>query len=408
MARLLSACLLTALLAPAASAFAQDVPRDPYDLARFHFGVIRFTPYIVITDFGVDTNVYNEDNSANPKKDTTATLGPGVNYWFKLGRGRIAAKSDMTYTWFQQYGDQRSLNTRNAVKLSVPLNRLTPFVDGLFDRGRARVSYEIDSRSFSTTVGYGGGIDMRLTGKSTIRLEAHHLGLDFNLDERFGGTSLRDALNRSQDSGGLSLREAVTPLTTFVVKTEYEHDRFPYSPIKDSNGVRILPGFEFDPLALIGGKIFVGYRRFDALNSAVPNFQGLVADVEANYRLRATRLDVLFSRDITYSYLLNTPYYLLNDVGLRVTQKITHRWDIVGNVRRQWLGYREVTTPGSEPINRVDRSYLVGGGIGYQMGDNVRVGAHINYTGRTSNTVVTTGYNGLRGGLDFSYGLPTK
>jgi hypothetical protein len=406
-ARFFSACLCVALLGLAAAARAQDIYQDPSEQARYHFGVIRFTPYIAITDLGVDTNVYNETDAANPKHDTTATFGPGVNYWFKLGRAHVAAKSDLTYTWFQEFSDQRSLNTANQATVTVPLSRIVPFIDGKYDEGRRRVSFEIDSRSYSTDSGYGGGLDVRLTGKTTLRFEAHRSFLDFREDEFFAGESLREALNRHTSTTGVSWREALTPLTIFAVKTEYEQDRFTYSPFKDSNGLRIMPGFEFAPAALIGGRVYVGYRRFDAIDPTVPDYSGLVADVAANYRLRATRFDVLFDRDITYSYEVTQPYYVLSNVGLQVLQKITHHWDVQGNVGRQWLSYREVTDVNT-PVDRQDRSYVLGGGVAYELTNDIRVGVAVNYYGRTSNTVNFNEYNGLRVGAIFTYGLSTR
>lgn len=387
---------------------AQDLPQDPSELARYHVGAIRFTPYIVISDFGVDTNVYNESDAANPKQDTTATLGPGVNYWLKLGAGRLEAQSDVTYTWFQTYSDQRSFNTANRAKLSFPMSRVTPFVDGLYTTGRRRVSYEIDSRSYSTDTEFGGGLDVRVTAKSTLRFEGHHGGVDFKQDEYFDGTNLRDALNRNYTSTGVSWRESLTPLTTFSVRTEYQQDRFDYSPIKDANGLRIMPGFDFAPAALIGGKVYIGYRHFETLDATVPDFQGLVADVGANYRLRATKFDVTFNRDIAYSYQETEPYYLLTDVGLKVLQKITHHWDVLGNVGRQWLGYQTVDAGGGVTLDREDRSYYVGGGVGYEFAEDLRVGFGVNYYGRTSNTVTFNHYNGLRMGASITYGLSSK
>jgi len=407
-ARFLPACLLAILLASASTAAAQDVSQDPSESARFHFGAIRFTPYLVITDIGVDTNVYNEADSQNPKQDTTATFGPGVNYWFKLGRARIAAKSDVTYTWFHTYSDQRSFNTGNEGKLSLPLNRLTPFVDGHYVHGRRRVSFEIDSRSLSMDTLYGGGLDLRVTGKSTLRFEAHRQSIDFDEGEFFAGASLQQTLNRDVSTTAVSWRESLTPMTVFAVKTEYGQDRFTYSPFKDANGLRVMPGFEFDPNALIGGKVYVGYRRFDTLNSEVPDYQGVVADIAANYRLHATRFDVLFTRDVSYSYEATEPFYVLSNVGLQVKQKITHEWDVVGLLGRQWLGYRQVLTPGETGEDRLDRSYGVGGGIGYTLNEDLRVGMNINYFGRTSNTVTFSEYNGLRVGAVVSYGLATK
>jgi hypothetical protein len=382
---------------------AQDVVvQDPADSARFHLGIIRFTPFLALTDIGVDTNVYNQYQE--PKQDFTMTMGPGANYWLKLGRGRLEGTSDVTYTWFQTYSDQRSLNTDNRAKLSLPLNRLIPFVDGLYNNGRRRVSFEIDSRAYNTEAAYGGGLDVRATAKSTFRVEGHHHTFDFRQDEVFLDTSLRDALNRSQDTAGVSLRKALTPLTTFVVSTEYEQDRFTYSPVKDADGLRIMPGFEFDPYALIAGKVFVGYRRFTTLDGAVPDYKGLVADVAANYRTHATRMDVTFTRDVTYSFQETAPYYLLTNVDLKITQKITHRWDIVGHGGRQWLSYQVVVPLDAAP-DRLDRSYVIGGGLGYQLGEAVHVGVDLNYYHRESNEFAFRGYDGLRVGGSFTYGL---
>jgi hypothetical protein len=407
-ARLLPACLLAIVLASATDAAAQDVAQDPSEAARFHLGAIRFTPYLVINDLGVDTNVYNESDAENPKQDTTATFGPGVNYWFRFGRARVAATSDLTYTWFRTYDDQRSLNTDNKVTLTLPLNRLTPFVDGLYNSGRRRVSYEIDSRSYNTQAGYGGGLDMRVTGKSTIRVEGHHEKVEFRADEFFAGINLANALNRDVNTAGVSWRESLTPLTIFAVKTEYQQDRFAFSPFKDANGFRVMPGFEFDPLALIGGSVYVGYRHFNPLDSRVPDYSGLVADVAAKYRMRATRFDVIFDRDITYSYESREPYYVLSDVQLKVTQKITHQWDLVGNLGRQWLSYQALVAPGIIGGDRLDRSYYAGGGIGYELSDDLRIGCEANYYHRASNTVTFNEYNGLRVGAVISYGIPRR
>jgi hypothetical protein len=118
---------------------------------------------------------------------------------------------------------------------------------------------------------------------------------------------------------------------------------------------------------------------------------------------------VIFTRDITYSYQTTEPYYILTDVGFKVLQKITHQWDLLGNVGRQWLGYQQSQGPVLPTgADRVDRSYFVGGGIGYEFADDFRVGVNATYYNRTSNTVTFNHYNGLRVGAAITYGLSTK
>ena len=399
------ASLLLCLLIPVASARAQSA-EDPSDHAQFRFGALRFSPFIVVKDVGVDTNVYNQADSEDPKQDATATFGPGLEYWLHFGAAHLAAKSDVTYTWFQTYADQRSTNTDNIATLTFfPYNRVSPFVDGLYLYGRVRPGFEIDSRSFRTDYGYGGGADIHATGKSTFRVEGHSRTLAFRDDQVFDGANLSQELNRTSTSAAVSFREDVTPLTTFVVKSEYQQDRFEFSPFRDANAWAVVPGLEFDPLALISGKVFVGYRHFDTLDASIPDYSGLVANVEASYHVHATQFAVKVARDVTYSYEQTQPYYVLTDIGLTVTQKITAHWDVTADGSRQWLGYRDVQGSAAVSGDRVDRSYRVGGGTGYTFSDSVRAGILVEYYHRASNELDLRNYNGLRMGGTFTVGL---
>ena len=176
--------------------------------------------------------------------------------------------------------------------------------------------------------------------------------------------------------------------------------------MRDADSWAVVPGFELDPLALISGKVFVGYRHFDTLDRNVPDYSGVVANIEAAYHLHATKLGVKVARDITYSYEQTQPYYVLTDVGLTVTQKITTHWDLTADGSRQWLGYRDVQDGAAVSSDRVDDSYRAGGGTGYTAGDKVRIGVVVEYYHRVSNQADLRNYNGLRLGGTFTVGLP--
>ena len=187
--------------------------------------------------------------------------------------------------------------------------------------------------------------------------------------------------------------------------SEYEKERFDFETSRDAKGVRVMPGFEFDPFALIGGKVFVGFRSFDTTDPLLPNYSGLVADVEANYRTHATRFDIRVERDVDYSAEMLEPYYLLTDVGVKVTQKVTQRWDIVGAASRQWLDYQRIEgLVISEAPPHSDDSYRLGGGVGYLLGNSVRVGVDVAYYKRNSPLELRE-YDGVRVGGSFTYGL---
>ncbi|HEX7084765.1 MAG TPA: outer membrane beta-barrel protein [Vicinamibacterales bacterium] len=380
----------------------QDLPSDPSETARFRLGPIRFTPHLAITEVGVDTNVFND--AGEGKRDTTATFGPGVDYWLRFGRARLSAKSNVTYTWFQEFASQRSLNNEHEAKIELPMARLTPFVDGTYRRGRVRPGFEIDTRAFRWDTSVGGGLDVALTPKATVRVEGHERRYRFREDEFFLGSSLYETMNRRVRSVGLSWRQSLTPLTTFVVLAEREEQEFEVDRMRDSTGVRVMPGFELDPFALIAGKVFVGFRTFNTAAATLPDFTGLVADVEANYRLRATRFDIGLVRDVDYSAEVLEPYYVVTDLRLRVMQKITLRWDVVGNVGRYWLAYRSLDQNADGDVSRTDRGRRLGGGIGYTFGRSLRIGLDVDHYTRSS-PAFGRSYEGLRIGGSFTYGL---
>jgi putative beta-barrel porin BBP2 len=398
---LLAAMAISVFLAVASPVRAQDVPA-PEDAARFRFGPIRFTPVLTVTHVGVDTNVFNEAD--NPKQDTTAAFGPRADYWIKLGRARVIGQTGVEYFYFREYDTQRSFGTVNRARVEVQFARLVPFVAGEYINTRQRPGYEIDARARRTLSGGRAGLDVLLGGRTTLRAAAGTDRHRFSSEDSFLGASLSERLDRDSDLFQLSFRRELTPLTTWVVVGEAQQDRFLYTPVRDADGLRVATGFEFKPFALISGKGLVGYRHFDTLSPATPDYAGLVASADLAYVLRATRITGRIERDVTYSFEALEPYYLLTDVGTSVTQRLSSRWDVVGRAARQVLDYQAVgllTAP-----EHTDRVTQWGGGVGCHLGEIVRVGVDTDYYTRRS-PISNRRYDGWRTGLSITYGIKT-
>ena len=148
-------------------------------------------------------------------------------------------------------------------------------------------------------------------------------------------------------------------------------------------------------------------RQFNVIDEATPDHSGFVAQTEARYALRSTAFDVRYGRDVNFSYETDTPYYVLNDVGLTVTQRITGSWDAIGRGGHQTLDYtRNVTAPpGSE---RRDHGNEWGVGLGYRVGHTLRIGFDVNHYRRSAPDAPGHDYDGLRAGASLSYGLPQQ
>jgi hypothetical protein len=227
--------------------------------------------------------------------------------------------------------------------------------------------------------------------------------VSYDEDEQYLGTSLDEEFNRTDDRLRLKARYKLTPFTTFVMDGELERDRFTYSPIRDSNSLRVVPGVEFGRFALVTGSARVGYRRFRSPAESIPMFEGVVAAVDLSYVLmNNTRFTVHTERDIEYSFDPAEAYYVQSGFSGTLTQKITNRWDVQGTGGQYRLRYPE---PGTAvlTIARTDYVNTVGGGVGYTVGPNTRVGLDLFHYSRTSS--VSSEYNGMRFGLSVTYGL---
>jgi hypothetical protein len=151
-----------------------------------------------------------------------------------------------------------------------------------------------------------------------------------------------------------------------------QRDRFDSAPERNADTWRITPALQFDPTALIRGSVAVGYRHFDPDDPRVPDYSGVVVQVNAGYTLlERTKFDLDLVRDVQYSYEDLEPYYLANGGTLTVTHHLTGPFEIQGVVGRQSLGYRNTV---ASSVTRSDTVETYGAGAGYWLRPLLRVG----------------------------------
>ena len=330
-----------------------------------HLGPVGLTPAIGLTNLGVDSNVFNEVFA--PKQDLTATVTPSVDGRVRIGRSRVYGESRFDLVYFAKYTGERSLNTRNALTIDVPLRRIRPFASAQLINTRERPGYEIDARSRRHEYRLAAGNDFHLGGKTDVGVEASHTRVDFNADAVFNGTYLDQVLNRTEDALALTFRHPLTPLTTAVLTSSVERTRFTHVSERDTNTLRVMPGLELAPSALISGSASFGLRQSHPLDPRMPAFNGLVGTAKISYvLLGVTRLSLVASRDLDYSYDPVWPYYLSTGRYFTVQQRIAARWDLHLNVGRQGLAYRAMRDAAQQ--SRRDTVGTFGGGTGYRLG----------------------------------------
>jgi hypothetical protein len=394
---MVAGCVL-ALVAPA-RALAQNAG-DDVSTAKIHVGPLGLTPRIAIRNMGMDTNVFKSVEA--PKKDFTATIEPELDSWLRLGPAQFSGKSSVQWLYFGRAADERSVGRSQAGTAELRLTHVTPSAGITYARTEKSASLEINARVPQTTLTRRAGASTNLTTALSVDIDGQWTAFQLG---HTGGTSgaLADSLDRHATRASASFRYVATPLTTVVVKTTVEQDRFDVTPLRNSNSTSVMPGFEFKPFALASGTLFVGYRRFNALDPQVPDYTGPAAAVSLSYVAREmTRITVGVRRDIEYSFEATQPYYVATGTDVTVKQMLGPGWDILGRVGRNRLDYRNLVGVTAD-AGRRDRMSSWAIGMGRYLPSGVRVGIDIEHSRRLS-VVDGRGFHGFRFGGSVTYG----
>ncbi len=391
---------------PSESQSADDVRRD----SRGHLGPLYVTPGIHLKELGVDSNVFN--SPVEPKSDFTFTVAPKLDLAVPVARKALFTAALATdLVWYSKYSTERSVDPQATVRAEAYLHRLTLFAQDAYLNTRQRPNYEIDVRSRHLENTFEGGAEYRLTSKFSLGVSGRHEIIEYEQDAVFLGTSLRDTLNRDSTGYTVTAKHRLTPLTAISVKVDDFGDRFPYSPERDTDTLRIMPGVEFKPRALLVGSASVGFRRFTPRDpSALQEFAGIVANLGLSHTvLGSTTFGVSYVRDVDYSFEEATPYYIANTVGLSIRRAIASRVDVLGSVDRHVYEYRDLLilpVPSSAvPNDRIDTTWNYTGSIGYRPKRTARVAVGFSYWERDSNQPSLRNYDDLRIGLTMTYGF---
>jgi hypothetical protein len=377
---------------------------QPPSTVRMHVGPLFVNPTIALTNAGVDTNVFNEATQDSPKEDFTLTLAPATDAWFRMGRSWLNATVREDIVYYQKYSSERSVNSNYKLSWMIPLTRISFNPTASFLNTRDRPGFEVDARARRNEFSYGGTVEIRAFSKTFLAVQADRRTSDFDRNAEFLGTNLRDQLNRTVSEQTISVRHELTPLTGLVFEATREQDRFEFSPVRNSDSTRITGGVKLDPAALIKGGAVVGYRDFQPLDPSLAGFRGTTVAADLSYvLLGVTKFAVKGTRDVQYSYDVNQPYYLQSGINLEISQQIVGPLDAVARGGAARLEYRDRAGAAVAVSNRVDHIDTYGGGIGYHVGRDTRIGVNVDQYQRLS-PVSGRQYKGLRYGIAVTYG----
>ena len=397
--------LLAVLLWPAmvSAQTVSGVP-DP-ETVNIRFGPLWLKPTLALTNAGVDTNIFNVAESDGPEKDFTLTLTPAANVWLRFGPSWFSGSVREDLIWYKKFSSERSANTTYSLGWTLPLSRTTFSVGGNWVDTRERPGFEIDARANRSDQVLTGAVEVRALSRTLIGARVARRDVDFDEGEEFLGRNLHDELNRSETTAALTLRHELTALTSVTFDLSRQQDRFDAAPLRDADSTQTTVGLLFQPDALISGTARLGFRKFSPLDASVPDYNGTTAAVNVSYVARgSTRIGLQANRDVQFSFDVNQPYYLLTGFSASIAQQVYGPVDVEGRVVRERLSYRERSGALVEVADRVDRVFNYGAGVGYHVGEELRVAFNVDRQKRTS-PVDGRNFRGLRYGTAVTMGF---
>jgi hypothetical protein len=398
--------LVLATMLTAAGARAQTVAQPPDESQmRVKLGPFYMNPTLALTNAGVDTNVFNDADDAHPQSDFTVTISPKTDLWIRLGRTWVQGVINEDIVWYKKFADQRSANSEYKVNWIVPLTRVAFSVGGDGVNAKERPGFEIDLRSQRSEKAFNGAMEIRALSKTFFGVHAEHRHISFDQGDVFLGANLNNELTRGVTTEGVTIRNQLTPLTNLTIDVSREQDRFDFDELRDSDSTQISAALKFDRLALLKGGLQFGLRNFVPLTNTVPSFTGVTMATDLSYvLLGSTRLATQVTRDVQYSYDVNQPYYVQTGFTASLAQQIFGPFDIQGRIGAARLAYR--TREGATvPVpDRVDHTTTYGAGLGYHMGQDLRLAFNIDQIARES-AVDGRSYHGLKYGTAVTYGF---
>jgi hypothetical protein len=375
--------------------------------ARVHFGPVALSPTVGLSNFGVDSNVFNTGGTVDPISDLTASIGPAIDGWVRLPRIRFSGRTELNYVYFRELSDLRSFNILAGGRIEVPFNRVTGWVEGSLVNSNAREGFEIDAYA-SNRQGAGRiGVDVRLTPRTSVGAYAGQFNIDYRGDAFesqvvLGQAALALSLNRTASYQGGGFRYSATPLTTIGLYGEQQQDRFEFAKSKNADSFRFMPNVEFKPFALINGRASFGYRQVTFIQSGAPDFSGAVGFLDLSYTfLGRTVFSVNARRDLEYSFY-DDQNYLIGSWGGGVSHRLRGAWDIRGSVAGYRLTYRNRFPGQSAAAPPRESGISVHGEVGFQMRRS-RISFYVDGSHRNSTVSVGRGYDRIRYGSSVFY-----
>jgi hypothetical protein len=285
--------------------------------AAWRVGPFHLQPSIILSNAGVDSNIYYAPSE--PIKDYTLTAGPGLIVYLPLSRAFVlSASGSPQYVYYVKTKRERTWNYYFSTSAALNLRNVFFSLDWKYSRARQRWNTEIDIRPQQIADGRGGSALIQTSRRTSIAVAYSWTKYDYEniVQDTF---NIRERLNRREETVSFTGYYQVTSRTRWFVDFELGRYKFEFADtalLKDSRSRAGYAGLEFSPAGRIRGRIRLGYKYFDITNPELKDYRGFIGDSSVSVRLaKPFVVRASYTRDVTFSLWYTNAYYLASTPG---------------------------------------------------------------------------------------------
>jgi hypothetical protein len=356
--------------------------------AAWRFGPFKIQPAIVISNAGVDSNLYY--SPSNPVKDFTLTAGPAATVYLPIHRKLVfSAYASPQYVYYVKTDQERTWNYYLNGSAALNLRGVFLSFDVSYSDARERWNTEIDIRPRRKEKGLGGSFLVQTSHRTSIGIDYREAKYDYeNIDMDI--FNVRERLNRKEQYGDVTAYYQATSRTRLFLQGEYGLFKFDFADtalLKDSESWAGYAGLEFSPTGRIRGRVRLGYEKFDIKNPEGLDYQGLVGDSQISIRLaRPFVVRASYTRDVNFSLWYGNAYFIrtLPGVGASVYVLKFLRLDYDYSFGRNRYPVAQDVGEGGD-VKRLDDYRIHSAGLYFRIWKKTALGVIGSYWKRTSN-----------------------
>ncbi len=362
--------------------------RQQIDQAPWRFGPFHIQPRLVISNAGVDSNVFY--TPTDPVKDYTVTAGPAATVYIPIHRKFVlSAYGSPQYVWYSKTERERTWNYYFNGAAQLSLKNVFLSAEGKYSDARERWNTEIDIRPRRKETAYGGSMLVNLAHRTSFSLGGRTVKYDYESVVYEGGFDVQERLNRRESYANLSLFYQASTQRRFFLDFEYGQYDFEFASqaaVGDARSGAAYAGIEFSRLGRrVRGRLRLGYKQYDVRAVNGPDYKGLVGDSQLSVRLaKPFVLRGSYVRDVRFSLWYGNPYFIESRPGVGASlypvrflrfdydfSKGRNRYPVVGG--------------GGPDEKRLDDSTIHSGGVYFRIKKTVALGFVASWWTRDSN-----------------------